>query len=597
MITADGEQLTATADGNPDLLWALRGGGGNFGVVTSFEYQLHPIGPEVIAGGVVHSFADAPEVFRFFADYVDAAPDELSVTASTFLAPPGFPVPSEMIGELVTMLAVCYAGDIAEGERILKPLRSFGRPLADLVATMPYTALQSGSDASYPNGQRNYWKSHYVDRLTDDVIATVMEHAQHMRSPLSSFYFQHLGGAIDRAGPDVAAFGHRGAGFDFTILTVWKDPAEDAGHMAWARDFFTAMEPYSTGVYVNNLGSEGAERVKAAYAPETYERLAELKRTYDPDNVFSVNQTWRRDTARHERDAADQDEGQEQDEPDAVDNQAERADHATKAKALNEQQDPGEDRDPPEPAWQQATLDREHARCDKRKAAEDVAHAVDREGQVVQRVGQTRIVLRRVGRDLRTEQTGDADVADRVHRDHQRAADEHPQAEHAAAVRVSSQPTVQADEVDQEHWGVDDGQARDHHETPVMLVQRMCHFRCGVVLAEANSERHHGFSDQRDDEDDARQPHIPLPRPRGTACSHRAILSGADGELQARARLRPVSAPSARSRPGPRCCRTGSWSCPARRTARVHRARRRSQALRTARRRGRRARRASACRP
>jgi len=290
VVTADGERLTASAGENPDLLWALRGGGGNFGVVTSFEYQLHPIGPEVIAGGVVHSFADAPEVFRFFADYVDSAPDELSVTASTFLAPPEFPVPSEMIGELVTMLAVCYAGDIAEGERILAPLRSFGRPLADLVATMPYTALQSGSDASYPNGQRNYWKSHYVDRLTDDMVATVMEHAQHTRSPLSSFYFQHLGGAIDRAGPDVAAFGHRGAGFDFTILSVWKDPAEDAGHMAWARDFFTAMEPYSTGVYVNNLGSEGVDRVKAAYAPETYERLAELKRTYDPDNVFRVNQ-------------------------------------------------------------------------------------------------------------------------------------------------------------------------------------------------------------------------------------------------------------------------------------------------------------------
>jgi len=290
VVTADGEQLTASAHENPDLLWALRGGGGNFGVVTSFEYRLHPIGPEVIAGGVVHSFADAPEVFRFFADYVATAPDELSVTASTFRAPPDFPVPNELIGELVTMLAICYAGDIAEGERILRPLRSFGRPLADLVAKMPYTALQSASDASYPNGQRNYWKSHYVDHITDDVIAKVMEHAEQMSSPLSSFYFQHLGGAIDRAGPDIAAFGHRGAGFDFTILTVWNDPAEDTGHTAWARDFFAAMEPYSTGVYVNNLGSEGAERVKAAYAPEVYRRLVELKSLYDPDNVFRVNQ-------------------------------------------------------------------------------------------------------------------------------------------------------------------------------------------------------------------------------------------------------------------------------------------------------------------
>jgi FAD/FMN-containing dehydrogenase len=290
VVTADGERLTASADDNPDLLWGLRGGGGNFGVVTSFEYRLHPIGPEVIAGGVVHSFADAPEVFRFFADYVATAPDELSVTASTFRAPPGFPVAPELFGELVTMLAVCYAGDVAEGERVLKPLRSFGRPLADLIATMPYAALQSASDASYPNGQRNYWKSHYVDELTDDVIAEVIEHAPRMTSPLSSFYFQHLGGAIDRAGPEVAAFGHRGAGFDFTILTVWNDPAEDAGHMAWARNFFTAIEPHSTGVYVNNLGSEGADRVEAAYAPETYRRLVELKDVYDPENVFSVNQ-------------------------------------------------------------------------------------------------------------------------------------------------------------------------------------------------------------------------------------------------------------------------------------------------------------------
>jgi FAD/FMN-containing dehydrogenase len=199
-------------------------------------------------------------------------------------------VPAELVGELVTMLALCYAGDIAEGERVLKPLRSFGRPLVDLIATMPYTALQSASDASYPNGQRNYWKSHYVDQLTDDVVAEVMEHAERMTSPLSSFYFQHLGGAIDRAGRETAAFGHRGAGFDFTILTVWNDPTEDAEQMAWARDFFTALQPYSTGVYVNNLGSEGADRVKAAYAPETYQRLVELKTLYDPENTFRLNQ-------------------------------------------------------------------------------------------------------------------------------------------------------------------------------------------------------------------------------------------------------------------------------------------------------------------
>jgi FAD/FMN-containing dehydrogenase len=290
LVTADGERVRAGGDQNTDLLWGLRGGGGNFGVVTSFEYRLHPVGPQIIAGGMVHSFADAAEVFRFFADFVASAPDELSVMASTFLAPPGLPVPPEAQGELVTMLAVCYAGDLDAGERALRPLRSFGRPLADLIAPMPYTALQSGSDGAYPSGRHNYWKSHYIGELTDGAITTIIKHAPLMRSPLSSFYLQHLGGAIGRGGAETAAFGHRDATFDFAILTVWEDPAESAEHVTWAREFSDAMQPHSTGVYVNNLGTEGTDRVRAAYAPETYERLAALKQAYDPDNVFRLNQ-------------------------------------------------------------------------------------------------------------------------------------------------------------------------------------------------------------------------------------------------------------------------------------------------------------------
>jgi FAD/FMN-containing dehydrogenase len=290
VVTADGARFTASADENAELLWGLRGGGGNFGVVTSFEYRLHPVGPQVIAGGMLHAFSDAPEVFGFFADFVAAAPDELSVTASTFPAPPGMPGTAGTTGELVTILAVCWDGDLAAGERALRPLRAFGRPLADLVAPMPYIALQSGSDAAYPSGQRNYWKSHYVDAIGDGVIATVVEHAPRMRSPLSSFYFQHLGGAISRPGIDSAAFGHRHAGFDFAILTVWQDPDEDAEHVRWAREFADAMAPYATGVYVNNLGVEGRDRVRAAYAPATYDRLVALKDAYDPDNVFHLNQ-------------------------------------------------------------------------------------------------------------------------------------------------------------------------------------------------------------------------------------------------------------------------------------------------------------------
>jgi FAD/FMN-containing dehydrogenase len=289
VVTADGRRVTASAEDNPDLLWGLRGGGGNFGVVTSFEYRLHPVGPQVLAGGVLHAFSDAPAVLPFFADFVATAPDELSVTASTFRAPPGMGIAPELHGELVTMLAVCWAGDLDAGERALRPLRSFGRPLADLVAPMPYTALQSGSDAAYPDGRQNYWKSHFVDELTDDTIATLMEHAPRM-SAQSSFYFQHLGGAIGRPGIDAAAFGHRDAVFDFAILSGWQNPAEDAEHVTWARDFAAAMAPYATGVYVNNLGAEGADRVRAAYAPATYQRLVALKDVYDPDNVFRLNQ-------------------------------------------------------------------------------------------------------------------------------------------------------------------------------------------------------------------------------------------------------------------------------------------------------------------
>jgi hypothetical protein len=290
VVTVGGEVVRASADENPDLLWGLRGGGGNFGVVSSFEYQLHALGPEVLAGGVLHPFAHAPRVFRFFAEFVADAPDELSVTASTFRAAPGMPVPPEMDGELVTMLAVCYAGDLVAGEKALKPLRDFGRPLADLIAPMPYTALQSGSDAAYPSGRQNYWKSHYIDAITDDLIATLADHAPRMPSPLSSFYFQHLGGAISRTGAEHAAFGHRDAEFDFTILTVWEDPAQTPENMTWASDFFGAMQPHSTGVYVNNLGIEGADRVRAAYAPATYDRLVGLKNTYDPRNVLRLNQ-------------------------------------------------------------------------------------------------------------------------------------------------------------------------------------------------------------------------------------------------------------------------------------------------------------------
>ena len=293
VVTADGELVKASADENPDLFWGLRGGGGNFGVVTSFEYCLHPLGPVVLAGAVVHSFDRAREVLRFFADFVSTAPDKLSVTASIFRAAPGSPLPTELHGQAVIALAVCYAGDLDEGERALQPLRAFGRPLADLIAPMLYTQLQSRSDAAYPPGLHYYWKSHYVDELTDEAIDTVVEHAQQMPPAMCSFYFQHLEGAIAHVGARETAFGHRHGAFDFAILTAGRDPTETDPNVAWTRELWTAMQPFATGVYVNNLGGEGEDRVRAAYAPATYERLVALKDKYDPTNLFQLNQNIR----------------------------------------------------------------------------------------------------------------------------------------------------------------------------------------------------------------------------------------------------------------------------------------------------------------
>jgi FAD/FMN-containing dehydrogenase len=243
---------------------------------------------------VAHRIDDAPEVMRFYREFVADAPDELTVMASFFIAPDAPFLPAEARGSLVVALAVCWAGDLDAGERALRPLRAFGHPLADLVAPVPFTTLQSMSDAGYPPGQQNYWKSSYLDALSDEAIETAIAGARRMTSPLSSFYFEPLGGAIARGGADESAFGHRDAAFDFAILSVWTDPAQSAEHIAWTRELWEAMQPFAGDrVYVNNLGDEGPERVRAAYAPGIYERLVALKDRYDPANAFRMNQNVR----------------------------------------------------------------------------------------------------------------------------------------------------------------------------------------------------------------------------------------------------------------------------------------------------------------
>jgi FAD/FMN-containing dehydrogenase len=289
MVTAAGEVVTADADNRPDLFWALRGGGGNFGVVTRFEYRLHPVST-VIGGLTLYPAAQAGAAFRHFREVTASAPDELTALFAFLTAPPAPFVPSELQGKPVVAIVACWCGDLADGERAVAPIRSFGPPAADVLGEMPYPALQSMLDEGAPAGLRNYWKSTFVESLSDATIDTIVEHASRRASPMSQVHVHHMGGAVARVGPEATAFPHRRAEFVLNVVGMWSDPSEDERHTAWARSFASAMEPFSAGsVYVNFLGNEGEQRVRAAYGP-AYERLVEVKTKYDPDNVFRLNQ-------------------------------------------------------------------------------------------------------------------------------------------------------------------------------------------------------------------------------------------------------------------------------------------------------------------
>jgi FAD/FMN-containing dehydrogenase len=280
VVTAGGDVLHVDADHHPDLLWGLRGGGGNFGIVTAFTYALHPVGP-VLAGGLVHPWAAAREVLRFHDAFAAAAPDELTTAVSLFRDPQAGPLVS---------IGLCWSGDPEAGERALAPLRGFGTPLADTVAVLPFVAWQSAPDASYPRGRQHYWKSGYLRDLTDDAVDVLRGVVPGMPSAVSGIGLQGLRGAASRVAPDATAFPHRVPQYDFLILGQWDDPAHSERNIAWARRAFTAMSPHlADAVYVNNLGAEGPDRIRAAYGGN-HGRLATLKAAYDPDNVFRLNQ-------------------------------------------------------------------------------------------------------------------------------------------------------------------------------------------------------------------------------------------------------------------------------------------------------------------
>jgi hypothetical protein len=290
VVTADGEFVKASRSENADLFWGLRGGGGNFGIVTQFEFRLHDVGPVVYAGPVFWRMEDSPDVLRFYRDWIEDAPDEL-MTIVVHRKAPALPfVPPELHGELIVGVVCCYCGPLEEGERVVAPLKSFGQPVLDVCGPKPYVVHQAMFDPSFEHGWLYYMRSCDVERLSDEVIDLTAEHSLRIRSSLTSFPIWQMGGAVARVPEDDSAFNGRSAGHTFNI-TATTDREDAFDHERdWSRTFWSALEPYHTSVYVNFLMEEGEERIREAYGAEKYDRLKALKRRYDPDNVFRLNQ-------------------------------------------------------------------------------------------------------------------------------------------------------------------------------------------------------------------------------------------------------------------------------------------------------------------
>jgi FAD/FMN-containing dehydrogenase len=295
VVTADGEKLRASENDHPDLFWALRGGGGNFGVVTSFEFHLHPLGPTVLAGPIFWDATDAKEVLRFYREFVRDAPDELGTVVRFGTAPPLPVIPEHLHWRPVVMVGSCYAGPMADAEHVLRPLRTFRTPLLDLLGPAPYLRFQGALDSTVMHGWNYYWKSTHLPELNDDLIDVISEHAFSSSSPRSYAAMFHLKGAVSRVPEGATAFGNRQASHAITLDAVWR-PGEGFGDRdtAWTRRFFAALDRFRKGVYVNFLGGdEDPGRVREAYGDSIYDRLADVKTTYDPNNVFHHNQNIR----------------------------------------------------------------------------------------------------------------------------------------------------------------------------------------------------------------------------------------------------------------------------------------------------------------
>jgi FAD/FMN-containing dehydrogenase len=292
VVTADGKVLTVSEQENDDLFWALRGGGGNFGVVTSFEYELHPV-REIYGGPMLYEVRDAASVLRFYRDFIRNAPEEFGGFPAWQIAPPLPFIPEDRHGDTFLLFVACWAGPIEEGEEVLKPFHDVAPVVADHVGPMPYPALNSAFDDLVPPGLQHYWKANFVKELTDEAIEAHLEHGPKVPAVNSTVHIYPINGACHRVAPDATAFAYRDATFATVIAGMWPDPAQNEANIAWVRDFYEATAPHSEeGGYINFMADDDQDRIRANYR-QNYDRLVEVKRKYDPNNLFHLNQNIR----------------------------------------------------------------------------------------------------------------------------------------------------------------------------------------------------------------------------------------------------------------------------------------------------------------
>ena len=290
LVAADGSPMRCSDRENTDLYWAVRGGGGNFGVVTRFEFSLHPVGPEILAGLLVFPFAQARQVFAKYREFVKSAPEDMNVWVVLRKAPPLPFLPADVHGKEIVALAVFYAGNDPGGQKLIEPLRRFGDAHGEHIGAQPYTQWQQAFDPLLTPGARNYWKSHNFTDISDGTIDAILQFAGRLPTAQCEIFLGLIAGAANRIPADATAYGHRGTKFVLNVHGRWDHPADDARCIAWARDFFKASAPYaSAGAYVNFMTEEETDRIAAAYG-SSYARLVQIKRKYDPDNIFHMNQ-------------------------------------------------------------------------------------------------------------------------------------------------------------------------------------------------------------------------------------------------------------------------------------------------------------------